>query len=209
MPSLSGDVAVSGPIRKSERTRLALLNALRAELQATGSYSAESVTRRAGSSTATFYNHFESKDEALDAAFALLMSELLSMVESGLSIELVLERGLHGFGEDWLRNCVQFFRANSVLFRAAQARSLLSPAIEEIYAHSEALAISHCERFIRLGQAAGVFREGEAAAMARGMMILAEGYNNPAVLRLSAGDGLHDELVRCVVQLLATTGETL
>ncbi len=199
---------MSGPARKSERTRQALLDALRIELQSTGSFSAESVTRRAGSSTATFYNHFDSKDEAFDAAFAMLMNELLVMVESGLSIERVLERGLSDFAEEWLRGCVQFFRANSVLFRAAQARSLLSPAIEQCYADSEQQAIRLCERFIRLGQAAGVFRSGDASAMATAMMILAEGYNNPAVLRLRASEGLHDELVRCLVQLLATTGET-
>ena len=55
------------PLRKTERTRLRLVDAVRAEIEATGGFTAEHVARRAETSPATFYNHFESKDDLIVA----------------------------------------------------------------------------------------------------------------------------------------------
>jgi hypothetical protein len=40
--------------------------------------------------------------------------------------------------------------------------------------------------------------------MGQAMMVTAQGWNNPAVLRMKEGDALHGELVRTVVRMLGT-----
>ena len=191
------------PLKKSDRTRLRLVAAVREAVEDGDAFTAERIARRAGSSPATFYNHFKSQDEAFDTAFAALMDELVAMVDEGLRIERVLDLGLSTFAAGWILECVRFFRANSVLFRTAQARSLGSASINDAYESSEARAIARCARFIRHGQAAGLFRRDDADRIAQAMMVTAEGYNNPAVLRMRPGDCLHRELTRALVHLLA------
>lgn len=187
---------------KTDRTRMRLVAAVREELEQHGSFNAAGVARRAKASTATFYNHFESQDEAFDAAYRALMDDLVRHVTNGLKVERLLETGLAEFASQWVAGCVRFFRSNSVLFAISQAKALNSAVVRQVYADSEKLAIDHCERFIRLGQSAQIFRTGEARDIARAMMILSEGYNNPAVLQMTDGDALHRELSGVVTRLL-------
>lgn len=196
------EVAASKPISKTERTRIKLVAAVREELENSGDFNAARVAGRAKTSPATFYNHFESKDEAFDAAYVALMDDLVRQVADGLKIELLLEIGLKAFTEQWVMGCVYFFRSNSVLFAMAQARALSSDVVQQVYLESEQRSIDHCERFVQLGQSARLFREGEARDIGRTMMILSEGYNNPAVLRMSEGDALHRELSGVLQRLL-------
>lgn len=184
---------------KRGRTRLALVDAVRKLIETAGDFTANQIAKQAGSSPATFYNHFESKEDAFDQAFAMLMDELVELVEDGLDIETVLEIGLEEFAAQWVLGCVQFFRENQVLFRSALARLPASAALEAAYHQSEQRAIGHCARFIRLGQAAKLMRDGDAEQMAQAMMVTAEGYINPAILRINASDALHRELTRSVL----------
>ena len=202
VPNAPSEPAATRPAGKTDRTRLRLVAAVREEYEATGGFTADLVAQRAGSSAATFYNHFASKDDALHAAFSSAMGDLVDFVASQLQIERILDAGLDRFASDWVLACVGFFRDNSVVFRAAQMQLPASETLREAYRSHEQAAFEKYERFVRLGQAAQTIRAGDASAIANVMMIVSEGYNNPAVLRMKTGDSLHRELTRTVVRML-------
>ena len=188
---------------KVQRTRLRLVEAVRGELQERGSFTAELAARRAGSSPATFYNHFASKEVALTAAYAALMADLVAFVRAELQIERVLEQGLERFVESWVLAVAAFFRENSRVFRAAQAELPSSKAMRDVFREREAEALECYRRFLRLGQAARVIREGDPEALGQVLMVSSEGWNHRSVLEMEAGSPLHRELTRAVVRMLA------
>jgi AcrR family transcriptional regulator len=194
--------AAPRPGGKTDRTRLRLVAAVRSEFEASGGFTADLVVRRAGSSPATFYNHFASKEDALIAAYSAAMDDLVEFVTRQLQIERILDAGLERFASNWVLQCVAFFRDNSVVFRAAQMQAPLSETLREVYRAHERAALEIYERFVRLGQRAQMIRPGDTSAIAYVMMITSEGYNNPAILRMDAGDALHRELSRAVVRML-------
>ncbi len=195
--------AQAQPLRKTDRTRIQLVSAIRESVQATGRFTADAVARSAGSSPATFYNHFASKDDALGAAFEATMDDLVAFVEERLRIERVLDLGLPAFAADWVAACAGFFRENSRVLGAAQTQLPASKALRDIYRAREAAAFERFERFIGLGQSARAIREGDTAALAHVLLVTSEGYNNPSILRMQEGDALHTELARSVVAMLA------
>lgn len=198
--------AEPAPLKKTERTRRRLLMALREELEEKGDFTGDRVALRAGSSPATFYNHFEGKEDAFDAAYSQLMDELVDQVAAVLRIERVQAAGLQRFASQWVSACIQFFRANQVLFGAAQAKAPVSGSIRQIYEQTEVRAIEACEDFVRRGQSAGLFRTGDARQIARVVMISSEGYHNPAVLAVADDDPLLDELARALCGMLKVEG---
>lgn len=201
----TGPAAHPAPVSrgKADRTRRRLVEAVREEVESTGGFTAEGVARRAGSSPATFYNHFASKDEALLAAFAAAMGELVDFVSEELRIEHVLERGLEEFALRWVGASADFFRDNCLVFQTAGTQLPQSRPLRQIYRDHEDAALERYERFIRLGQAARLIREGDAAPIAQALMILSQGWNNPRVLKMESGDALHRELASGVVLMLA------
>jgi AcrR family transcriptional regulator len=189
-------------LRKTERTRLRLVEAVRCELEEAGAFTAEQAARRAGSSPATFYNHFGSKDDALCAAFAALMDDLVAHVDTHLRVDRLLELGLERFARAWVIETAGFFRANSRTFAAAQMQMPASKGLRDIFRDGEAAALVSYERFIRLGQAARALRAGAPGPIALAFMIGNQGWNHPRVLRMQAGDALHCELAQAVVRQL-------
>ncbi len=189
-------------LTKLERTRLRLVDAVRAEIEQEGGFTAEQVARRAETSPATFYNHFANKDIALAAGFAAVMDDLVALVESRLRIEQLLDAGLERFAHDWVLACVAFFRTNSATFRAAQAGFAASDTLRRIYREHEDAALDHYVRFVSLAQRAQAVRADDPRAMAQALMIQNQGLNHPGVLRLEPGGALHRELSRQVVRHL-------
>ena len=192
---------------KAERTRLRLVQAVRDEIGSTGAFTADLAARRAGSATATFYNHFPSKEVALQAVYVELMEELVESVERMLRIERVLEVGLDAFVGEWVLGVASFFRRNARVFSAAQVALPDSKAMREIFRDREAAALEVYARFVRLGQSARVLREGDVAAMAQVMMVTSEGWLHPSVQTIEAGDAFHTELTGSVVRMLAPNEE--
>ena len=192
---------------KAERTRLRLVQAVRDEIGSTGAFTADLAARRAGSATATFYNHFPSKEVALQAVYGELMEELVESVERMLRIERVLEVGLDAFVGEWVLGVASFFRRNARVFSAAQVALPDSKAMREIFRDREAVALEAYARFVRLGQAARVLRDGDVAAMAQVMMVTSEGWLHPSVQTIEAGDAFHTELTGSVVRMLAPSEE--
>jgi len=192
---------------KSQRTRAALAAATAAEIAKSGSFTAERVAARAGTSPATFYAHFASKDGALVAAFSRVMDELLAMIDRELSLERLLEQGLAAVCRQLVEEGVSFFTEQALVFRVALARVPESRELRDVYREHERAAQARYLRFVELGQAAGCVRRSDPEPLALAFLVLTEGLNNPKLLAASHGAGATraslDELARALEQLLS------
>jgi AcrR family transcriptional regulator len=181
-PPTAGPSTAARPT-KAERTRALLAAATRDELAATGAFTAERVAGRAGTSPATFYAHFPTKDEALVAAFGLVLDELVSRTNAVLGIERLLDEGLGGTCTALVSELVGVFSADALVFRVALARLHDSRPLRELYRRSEAASLAHLEQFVVRGQAAGLLTDGPADEVAELVLVLCQGVNNPRLLR--------------------------
>jgi len=188
---------------KAQRTRSRFVREIRRELTASGSFTAAQIAARANTSPATFYNHFRSKDQALSAAFATVMEELLALVEQGLNIERLLEVGLSQFCEQWAATCAEFFRSNAVVLQVAQAEAPGSASLRKLFTSHEDTAFTHYRRFVELAQRANLCRAGDPDAMARVLMMANQLWNHPFAQDLDNQSELYRELVRQMHRLLA------
>ena len=193
--------------KKAQRTRARLVEATEAEISESGFFTAERVAARAGTSVATFYSHLPTKDDALTAAFSGVMDALVAVVDEHLKVERLLDRGLEGVSRDFVAACLDFFTARSLVFRCALARMPEHRPLREVYRAHESEAFSRYTRFVELGQAAGKIGSGNAETLARTLLVLSQGLNNPLALGLTESDPLGDQLARLVEILLAPGNE--
>jgi len=196
------DEARKGEPGKAERTRARLVEATGEEIAETGSFSAERVAARAGTSVATFYTHLPTKDAALTATFSVAMDEMVAVIEQQLAVETLLEGGLEGLVQTFVRASVDFFSSHSLVFRLALARMPEHRPLREVYRLHESASFSRFSRFIELGQAAGKIRQGDPLLLARAFLVFSQGLNNPRILGLPEGDPLGGELAAMGVALL-------
>ncbi|MCP5044505.1 MAG: TetR/AcrR family transcriptional regulator [bacterium] len=194
------DVPAGG---KARRTYENLLEAVRCEIRATGSFTAERVAARSANSLATFYAYFPSKQDALTAAFARSLDRLATRVDERVRIERLLELGLAGFCSDLVRGCIDLFSEESLILRLAVAQLPESRELRSLYRNSEDTVFHLYHRFIEQGQAAGKLRRGDPHTMASAMLVITQGLNNPTLLALDPTDPLHLELHDVLARLLA------
>ncbi|MCC6434970.1 MAG: TetR/AcrR family transcriptional regulator [Acidimicrobiales bacterium] len=178
-----GSGATATTSNKSARTRAALAAATRAQLAATASFTAEQVAARAGTSPATFYAHFPTKDGALAAAFELTLDDLVRRTNAVLRVEALLDDGLEQTCARLVEELIEVFRADALVFRAALARMVEVRPLREAYRRSEAASLAHLERFVTRGQAAGLVTGGPSGELAELVLVLCQGVNNPRLLR--------------------------
>jgi len=193
---------------KSQRTLARLVECTGQEIAESGSFTAERVAARAGTSVATFYSHLPTKDVALTAAFNAAMDDLVEVVEARLTGEALLVDGLEAFARDFVDASLAFFAEKSLIFRSALARMPEYRPLREVYRAHQAEAFSRYARFIETGQAAGKVRAGDVEALARAFLVLSQGLNNPLALALAESDPLRAELAGLVEALLAPIPET-
>ncbi len=186
---------------KSQRTLARLVECTGQEIAESGSFTAERVAARAGTSVATFYSHLPTKDVALTAAFNAAMDDLVEVVEARLTGEALLD-GLERFARDFVDASLAFFAERSLIFRCALARMPECRPLREVYRAHEAQAFSRYARFVEMGQAAGKVRTGDVEALARAFLVLSQGLNNPLALGLAESDPLRAELAGLVLALL-------
>jgi AcrR family transcriptional regulator len=187
---------------KARRTYQNLAVATCAEIEASGSFTAERVALRAGSSPATFYAYFSSKDDALTAAFQVVLDRLVEFVEEAMTVESLLELGLESFCERFAVDTLTFFRRESQVFRLALARLAENAPLRTAYRTNQRLALARYQRWIELGQAAGKLRMQEPEMLARVLMVLTQGFNNPIALATPRDEVLEAELGRSLFVLL-------
>jgi AcrR family transcriptional regulator len=182
---------------------VALVDAVAAEVAESGSFTAERVAVRAGTSVATFYAYFPSKDLALAAAFSGVLERLVGLVASELRVERLLEQGLPALARRFVRRGVGFFSDEAPLFRLALSRLPVSAVLRDIYREHERVALGHYARFVTLGREAGKLRAGDVDALARALMVLTQGLNNPIALHCESDDPLLELLSEALVDLLS------
>ena len=204
MPHATAGRAENG---KSQRTLARLVECTGQEIAESGSFTAERVAARAGTSVATFYTHLPTKDIALTAAFDAAMDDLVEVVDARLTVD-ALRDSLHRFARDFVDASLAFFAEKSLIFRCALARMPEYRPLREVYRAHQAQAFSRYARFVELGQAEGKIRRGDVESLARAFLVLSQGLNNPLALGLTESDPLRAELAGMVEALLAPDSET-
>ena len=187
----------------TRRTHRRLVDAARAELARKGGFTAERVAARAGTSTATFYQYFPAKRDALAAAFGDLMRDLDAFVEAHASLEALVDQGLPAWCRTFVGASARFFGENALVFRAALAALPGDRELRQIYRQEERASLDTLRRFFERGQRAGQIRAGDADVLARSFLVLAQGLNNPLVLQRRGDDPVLEVLADTLERLLA------
>ncbi len=186
---------------RSRRTRAALIDAVREQIRSSGSFDADSVASLAQCSAATFYSHFGTKDDALAAAFRLVLHDLVGQSAELLTVDRVQEFGLDRTLVDLVEQQADFFRAETLLFRAALSRIPHHRGLRDAYRDAEATDLSRLGELIAEGQSAGLVRQGPVDVMASTVLVLAQGVNNPRALRHDAAD-IRTEIAHALTSVL-------
>ncbi len=204
----AGTLGAPPPGTKARRTHDRLLEAME-RLLARGGYPAATSTQvaaEAGVSSGTFYTYFPDREAALAALFARRLHELVTAVAEVLTLEALLDDGLRAVLARAVDVVLRHYRGHAPAFRAALVQLPSSPAIRDVYwaAHerSEELLVS----FVRRAQAAGRVRAGDPVIMARTLLVVIQGANNPLLLtdpRSRRTRAIERHLVDLLVALLA------
>lgn len=168
--------------RKATQTYGRLLAATVDEICEKGTFAAETVAERSGTSTATFYVYFPSKDVALKAAFDAVLLRMMVMVEDELKIEKLLNQGLEEVCREFVGAALGYFRTHSLMFRMALAELPHSKPLRQSYRKAEDKVHGRYVDFITLGQKAGMVKKGDVSAMATTLLVLTQGLNNPIAI---------------------------
>lgn len=188
---------------RSRRTRADLAQATHDVLAREGSLDVESVATGAGVSTATFYAHFETHDDALAAALDISLDAVVGVAERLFHIEALIENGLPAVVDDLVTGMHEVFRRESLVMRAALARLPLHQPTRTVYRGHESRSLDHLTRQIELGQKAGIVRDGSPVARATSLLVLLQGVNNPMLTKGRIDPLIADDLRRAIDALLS------
>jgi AcrR family transcriptional regulator len=187
--------------RKTKATFESLLVATRESIRRAGGLSPEAVAEAAGVSAATLYAYFGSKDALLAAAFDVALADINQATAAILSVERLLEEGLETTAHSVVRTVAKRFSHDARLVRLAIARLPEAPEIQQVYRRRQDEALQIVSRFIRLGGVAGQIRTGDEAVLARTVLVILQGLQNPLALQPGAGPVV-EEIGEMVYRLL-------
>jgi AcrR family transcriptional regulator len=177
---------------RSRRTRAALVDAVHDELRRTGAFTVDQVVERAGCAPATYYAHFPTKDDAVAAAFGTVLDELERLAVSAFGLGDLERLGPAAFARGVEQELVAFFRTESLVFRAALARLSEHRPIRTRYRAAETRVLATIGGFLEQAEEAGLVPGPRAAERAAAVLVVAQGCNNPRLLRAPDGDPVHD-----------------
>lgn len=186
---------------KARRTYDALVAATREVISSTGAFSAETVGDRAGMSQATFYSYFPTKDDALRAAFDLVLTELDDAGARALAVERLLDTDLRTVIREALTAVLDVFRDNALVFRLALVRLPESKVIRDVFRSRQRDGYDVIRRFVELGQKAGAIRYTDTDRLATTLLITLQGLNNPILLQRKKNDAALDDIT-CMLEAL-------
>ena len=187
---------------RSRRTRAAIVEAVREELRRASAFSVEAVVARAGCAHATYYTHFPSKDDALAEAFGLVLDDLERVIAEVFDVTALRRLGTVPFARNAEARSVRFFRSEALVFRAALARLPEHREIRSRYRATEEATLRQIAGFLSEAADAGLLPGPSAAERAPAVVVLAQGLNNPRVLRAPAGDLVHRMLAGALASVL-------
>jgi AcrR family transcriptional regulator len=187
---------------KARRTYDALVAATRRVIASTGTFSAETVGERAGMSQATFYSYFPTKDDALAAAFDLVLTDLDAAGAHALDVERLLDTDLRTVLSEAVAAVLDVFRDNALVFRLALVRLPEAKAIRDVFRRRERDGYQILRRFVELGQKAGAIRRSNTDRLTTTLLVTLQGLNNPILLRRRKDQPALDDIVSMLVGLL-------
>jgi AcrR family transcriptional regulator len=190
---------------RSRRTRAAIVAAVREELRRASAFSVDAVVDRAGCAPATYYTHFPAKDDALAEAFGLVLEDLERVFAEIFDVEVLRRLGTDAFARNAEAQSVRFFRSEALVFRAALARLPEHREIRTRYRATEEATLRQVARFLSQAEEASLLPGRAVAERAAAVIVLAQGLNNPRLLRAPAGDPVHEMLAGALVAVLTGT----
>lgn len=192
--------------KRSQRTRSELACATHAEVADSGTVNVEAIASAANVSTATFYAHFSTHDDALAAALDISLTNIVGVVEQHFDIAPMIEDGLQTVVRRLVRLHHRAFRSENLVLRAALARVSQHRLTRDTYREHELRSHRHLVRHIELGQKAGLLRAGSPDRRATSMMVLLQSLQNPLVTKRQRLDRLiADDLGRAILSLLSAS----
>jgi AcrR family transcriptional regulator len=194
-PTRSGPQTVVARTARSRRTRAALVAAVHAELRSSGTCTAERVAVAAGCSEATYYAHFPTKDDAIAEAFGAALDALDELTRRIFVRDELRADGPAAVAVRIERELVRYFRAESLVFRAALARLPEHRGIRERYRQIERSVIAHIRDVLVPGP--------DLDSRAEAVLIISQGVNNPRLLRAPATDAVHAKVAAALAAALA------
>jgi AcrR family transcriptional regulator len=197
-----GRVAVPTPSKRSIQTRSELARAAHDQIARTGTLNASAIADDAGVSTATFYVHFATHDDAIAAALDITLAAIVDVARRHINIETLLERGVKGVIDDVVHEIHSIFRAESQVTRMAIGRFAHHPGIYDVYRHHEKAGFEHLTRQIELAQRAGLLDAGTPTHRATCALVLMQGINNPLLTKSSLDPEVAMHLRQAIVAAL-------
>lgn len=189
---------------RSRRTRQELVEAVRADLREHGTFTAESVARRARCSAATFYAHFGTKDAALTEAFTLVLTDLTALSAETLSPSRFVRFGCEQTVSDFVAAQTRFFATESLVFRAAIERLPSHRPIRDVYRNTEREFVAQLVPTLADLVDAGLIAVVDIETAAEALLVFGEGLNNPRLLRPD-GDELRAVMAQTMLAILKPT----
>jgi len=190
---------------RSRRTRSDLARAAHAGLAQTGTLNADATAKTAGVSTATFYSHFATHDDAIAAALDISLTAIVGVAEQRFHIEALIDNGLEKVLHGLIREMHGVFRSESLVMRAAVARLPQHQPMRQIYRTHEARSLEHLTRQIELGQKAGLLRQGQHHQRATTLLVLLQGLHNPLLTKKRIHPEVAADLHRAMHAVLSPT----
>lgn len=187
---------------RSQRTRAELSRATHDEVGRTGTLDVSAIAEGAGVSTATFYAHFATHDDALAAALDIALDRILTAGEQQFHIEALLDLGLPQVVRRLIAATHAAFQTESLVFRAALARLPQHRGIRDVYRHHEARSLEHFTHQIDLGQKAGLLRDGPAKLRATSLLVIIQGINNPLLTKKRMNPSIAADLNRSITAMI-------
>lgn len=193
---------------RGRRTYEAILDAVE-RLLTDGGYPAATTTavaEEAGVATGTVYLYVDDRDELLAAAFRRRLEELIADLETTLTADALLDDGLDEVLHRALGVVLDHYGAHAATLRTALAHLPASPRIRTVYWEAHARTEAVLVPFVRRAQTAGAIRQADAEVLARTLLVIVQGANDPLLLgapRSPQALAIRAELERALVALLA------
>lgn len=193
------------PSKRSIQTRSELARAAHDQIARTGSLDAPAIAAAAGVSTATFYVHFATHDDAIAAALDITLAAVVDVARRLFNIETLLERGVVPVIDEVVRDIHAIFHAESQVSRMAIGRFAHHPGIYDVYRYHENAGFDHLTRQIELAQRAGLLAAGTPAHRATCALVLMQGINNPLLTKSHLDPEVATHLREAIVAVLGAT----
>jgi AcrR family transcriptional regulator len=188
---------------RSRRTRGDLARAAHDDIARRGSLDASAIADAAGVSTATFYAHFATHDDAIAAALDISLAAVVGVAERCFRIEALIETGLSAVVERLVSETHAVFRTESLVMRTALARLSFHQGTRDVYRHHEGRSLEHLTRQIALGQKAHLLRSGPADQRAISLLVLMQGLHNTLLVKKRIEPVIAGDLHRAIHALLS------